>query len=190
MIDTLAQFLFREVYRFRDLVVRGDLDLILIKPINPLIRVLLGGADILDLFILILIAIILFLFGINNITTNLFHWFLYLLLIANGLIIAAAFHIFVLGFGITTTSIDHLVLFYRDMSSMLRIPVDLYTQPIRLILTFLIPLGLMITLPAKALMNLVSPDFVIVSFLIGSCLFWLSLKYWNFCLKQYTSASS
>jgi len=40
-----AQLLFRDVYRFRPKVVSGDFDLILVKPINPLFRVLLGGAD-------------------------------------------------------------------------------------------------------------------------------------------------
>ena len=49
LIDVVAQFLFREVYRFRHKVVRGDLDLILAKPFNPLFRVLFGGADIIDL---------------------------------------------------------------------------------------------------------------------------------------------
>src|SRR3989304_10429335 len=45
LIDVLSQFLFREVYNFRSLVVSGNLDLVLSKPINPLLRVLMGGAD-------------------------------------------------------------------------------------------------------------------------------------------------
>src|SRR3989344_7212246 len=49
VIDIISQFLFREVYRFRTLVVSGDLDLILVKPINPLFRILFGGADVIDL---------------------------------------------------------------------------------------------------------------------------------------------
>ena len=49
LIDTLAQFLFRSVYNFRPLVVSGDLDLVLLKPINTLFRSLLGGTDLIDL---------------------------------------------------------------------------------------------------------------------------------------------
>ena len=49
LIDTLAQFLFRSVYSFRPLVVSGDLDLVLLKPINILFRSLLGGIDFIDL---------------------------------------------------------------------------------------------------------------------------------------------
>src|SRR5690349_18500737 len=40
VIDTFAQLLFREVYRFRPLVVNGELDAILLKPYHPFMRVL------------------------------------------------------------------------------------------------------------------------------------------------------
>ena len=36
VVDTTAQFFFREVYRFRSYVVTGDFDLILAKPMNAL----------------------------------------------------------------------------------------------------------------------------------------------------------
>src|SRR3989344_823675 len=49
IIDVFAQFLFREVYRFRPLIVSGDFDLILQKPMSSLFRVLMGGADFIDL---------------------------------------------------------------------------------------------------------------------------------------------
>ena len=52
-VDTVTQLLFREVYRFRPMVVSGDFDLVLVKPISPLFRVLVGGADPLDLLMLI-----------------------------------------------------------------------------------------------------------------------------------------
>src|SRR3989344_7650830 len=49
VIDVVSQFFFREAYRFRQLIVSGDFDLILVKPFNALFRVLMGGADIVDL---------------------------------------------------------------------------------------------------------------------------------------------
>src|SRR3972149_4008610 len=49
LIDVVAQFLFREVYRFRPLVISGSFDLVLTKPISALFRSLFGGADVLDL---------------------------------------------------------------------------------------------------------------------------------------------
>ena len=49
VIDVITQFLFREVYRFRPMIVNGDFDFVLVKPISALFRSLLGGADIIDL---------------------------------------------------------------------------------------------------------------------------------------------
>lgn len=190
LIDTLAQFLFREVYRFRQLVVTGNLDFILLKPVNPLIRVLLGGGDVLDLMMLLVITLITIWFGYTHISSYFMHWLLFAGLIVNGLLIAAALHILVLGIGIITTTVDHLIMVYRDLSSMLRIPVDLYIEPIRAILTFLIPLGIMLTFPAKVLMGLLSPTLILLSLFVAAVSLVLSLKFWGYSLKQYSSASS
>src|SRR4030042_2761461 len=48
LVDITTQFFFREAYKFRQLLVTGDFDLMLIKPVNVLFRVLMGGADLLD----------------------------------------------------------------------------------------------------------------------------------------------
>lgn len=190
LIDTLGQLFFREVYRFRPLIISGNFDLILAKPMNPMIRVLLGGADFLDLLMLFLIAGLTIWFVANNIPTNLGNVVLYLLLIFNGFIISAAFHIFTMGLGVTTTSIDHLIAIYRDFTSMLRIPVDLYTEPFRMFLTFIIPLGIMITFPAKVLLGLLSPQLIVISLLLSFFYLYLAVSFWNHSLKQYASASS
>ncbi|KKU12338.1 MAG: hypothetical protein UX19_C0002G0045 [Candidatus Woesebacteria bacterium GW2011_GWA1_45_8] len=188
-IDATAQFFFREVYRFRPLVVSGDLDLVLVKPISGLFRVLLGGADLIDFVTLPPLAFALFYVGrLLNPTT--FEVGLFLLLVINGLLIATAFHIFVLSLGIITLEIDHTVMIYRDLTSLGRFPVDIYKQPLRGVLTYLLPVGVMVTLPAKALMGLVTPPGVLASFALSAIVIFLSLRFWNFALTKYTSASS
>ncbi len=190
LIDTLGQLFFREVYRFRSLVVTGTLDFVLVKPINPLLRVLLGGTDVLDLIMLGGLLIVTVWFGWQHISQNLFEWILYFLLVINGLMISAAFHILVISLGVITTSVDHLVMIYRDMTSMMRIPVDLYVEPIRFLLTFILPLGIMLTFPPKALNGLLSPTLIFVSILLSIIAVFLSLRFWNYSLRQYQSASS
>lgn len=190
LIDTLAQFFFREVYRFRQLVVSGNFDFVLLKPASSLLRVLLGGADVLDFIMLVALLILTGGFAYQNFSLNFSQIFLYFLLIINGLVIAAAFHIAVLGIGIITTSIDHLVMIYRDLTSMLRIPVDLYVDPVRFLLTFVLPLGLMITIPSKALLGLLDLNWILISLFFGAASLFLSLKFWRFSLQKYSSASS
>ena len=189
LIDVISQFLFREAYRFRPLIVSGNFDLILIKPINALFRSLMGGADILDLFTIPpLIFAVYYVGSLLDPTAS--QVILYIILVANGLVISTAFHIAVLSLGIITLEIDHTIMIYRDLTNLGRLPIDIYKQPLKGVLTYLVPVGVMITLPAKAMMGLVTPVGVAISFALGFIMMTLMLRFWKLALKQYTSASS
>jgi ABC-2 type transport system permease protein len=190
LLDTFAQLFFREVYRFRQLIINGNFDFVLTKPINPLIRVLVGGADVFDLIIGIFLIIITVWFGITRLHPSVASWIGYILLLANGLFLSAAFYIIVLSLGILIFSIDHLVMIYRDLTSLMRIPVDLYTQPLRSLLIFVIPIGVMFTFPAKVLMGLLNLQTLTLSLLVGLIVLMISLRIWHSSLRFYQSASS
>ena len=189
IIDVISQFLFREVYRFRPMIVNGDFDFVLVKPINALFRVLLGGADIIDLITIPPLIIATIYFG-SLLEPGFAEVLLYLALLLNGFLIATAFHIIVLSLAIITMEIDHMVMIYRDITSLGRLPVDIYKQPLQLFLTYLIPVGVMITLPAKALMGVLAPWGVMSAFAVGILALFVSLRFWNYALTKYTSASS
>ena len=189
LIDVTTQFLFREVYRFRPLIVSGSFDLVLAKPISPLFRSLMGGADVLDLITMPPLILAVYLVGrsLGPTPTQVFY---YLFLLANGLLIATAFHIAVISMGIITLEIDHTIMIYRDLTNLGRFPVDIYRQPLQGVLTYLIPVGIMVTLPANALMGLVSLPGILLSFLVGVVFIFIAIYFWNFALTKYTSASS
>jgi len=189
LVDIVTQFLYREVYRFRPLVVSGGFDLVLTKPINALFRSLMGGADILDLITIPPLIVAVYFLGMS-LNPTLVQIFLYLLLLINGLLIATAFHIAILSLGIITLEIDHTIMIYRDLTNLGRFPVDIYKQPLRGILTYLIPVGLMVTFPAKALMGLLNPRVTLLSLAFGTICLFVSLKFWNYALTKYSSASS
>lgn len=189
-IDTAAQFFLREVYRFRTYVVNGFFDYILLKPVSPLFRSLFGGSDILDLSILVLSFLFIIFSAAKIDVIFLENVILYVFLIINALLIALAFHILVLAIGVVTTEVDNAIMLYRDLTLMGRFPVDVYQEPIRGLITFAIPVGIMMTFPAKALMGLLSIDFIFLSFLIGAVLFVISITLWKVSLKYYASASS
>ncbi len=190
LIDTLPQFFFREVYRFRQKVVSGEFDYTLVRPISPLFRSLFGGCDVLDA-VLIVISIGLLIVSIFHLGTITPVGIVgYLLLILNSLLIATAFHIMVLGVGILTTAVDNTLWIYRDLKSIGQIPITLYLQPIKGIITYIIPVGIMMTFPPQALMGVLSIQNMIIAFVIGGIFFIASLKYWQYSLKSYTSASS
>lgn len=190
LIDTSAQLLFREVYRFRPLLISGGFDMVLVKPFNSLIRVMVGGPDFIDFAMLIILLSIISYYIVFVTKIEILSLIPFLLLIVNSLIIATAFHIFVLAIGILTLSVDHLVMIYRDLTALARIPIDVYTQPVRSLLTFIIPIGIMFTFPAKALFGLLNWQLILTSFVFGLVSLFLSLKFWNYSLKHYQSASS
>ncbi|MDO8488479.1 MAG: ABC-2 family transporter protein [bacterium] len=190
IIDTASQLLFREVYYFKPLIISGNFDMVLTKPFNPLVRVLLAGPDFIDAGMLIILIGALFFFMRNQTGQSSLSVFYFLVMFVNSLLIAGAFHIIVLGIGILTYSVDHLVMIYRDITSLMRIPVDLFANPLRAVLTFIIPIGIMFTFPAKVLLGLLSWQFIFISFIFGVSSVVLSLQFWKFALKHYQSASS
>ncbi len=190
LIDVGAQFFFREVYRFRSYILKGEFDYVLVSPISPLFRSLLGGADILD-FPSLIISIILIIVATQHLSSVSIPGVIsYVFLVFNAFLIASAFHIFVLGMGIITTVVDNILWFYRDLSQMGRFPVDIYREPIRALITFVLPVGIMTTFPGKALMGLLSLQGLALAFAIGATSFSLSFLFWKYSLKQYSSASS
>lgn len=189
-IDAATQMLFREVYRFRQQVVTGSFDLVLVKPVNSLFRALLGGTDLLDLITLFPFTIFIF-FIMSKISGITFIGVLfYLLLMLNALFIATSFHIMVLALCILTTEVDHAIMIYRDVISMGRFPIDIYREPLRSLVTFILPVGIMMTYPPKAFLGILSLWSIIIAFVIGFSLFSFSLFLWRYALRRYTSASS
>lgn len=189
-LDTLAQLLFREAYRFRELVVRGDFDIVLSRPANPLFRALVGGADPLDLLMLFpYVGLLIYTGGrLEGVTAG--SLMTYLLLLVNGMMIATGFHILILALGIITTEIDHAVMIYRDIASMGRVPVDIYREPVRSLITFVIPVGLMMTVPVKGLLGLIDSWNMILVLTVSLSFFWVCIRVWQMALNKYASASS
>lgn len=190
IVDSLSQLLFRNVYRFRPLVITGDLDLLLIKPFHPFLRVLIGGLDVLDAIPTTLMIAVLgyFLSQAEGIEALNMLW--YVLLIGNACIIATAFHIMVLALGLLTTEVDHTIMIYRDITRMAALPIDIYAEPLRTILTFVIPIGIMVSFPVQALYNLLSWQFIIVGVVLAGAMIGAALWLWHYGLMQYQSAGS
>jgi ABC-2 type transport system permease protein len=188
-VDTTAQFFLRDVYRFRNHVVSGFFDTYLLKPMSPLFKALFGGSDVLDLF-MIVVSIGFIILTMQHFPVSLLGIIMYILLILNALLIALSFHILVLSLGVLTTEVDNMLWMYRDLTQMGRVPVDIYRQPVQWIITFFIPVGIMMTFPAKALFGLLSFSAVLLSFLFGIGFLILAYKFWQYALRRYASASS
>lgn len=191
IVDIVIQFLFRGVYIFRPLIISGNYDLDLLKPLPSFFRPLFGWTDILDLITLIPLLIFSFWYIFSHqLVVSTLAFVLFIVLLFNSILLGFAFHLFVCSMGILTTEVDHLVWIYRDLTSMARFPTDIYSRGARVALTFIVPVIVLITVPAKVLLGLLRPEIILLSFFLGIIASYFSLKFWFWSLKKYTSASS
>lgn len=188
-VDTLTQVFFRGVYTFSGQVRNGELDFYLSKPINPLFRILTGQPDLIDAFFLIPTTLISFwIIASSNVHITGNSIMLTIFLLVNSFLIATGFHILVICLGILTTEVDNTIMLYRDLSMLNRFPINIYREPLRSALFFILPIGLMITIPAQVLMNITPSLSTAITVTIGVVFFLLSLQAWKWSIKRYTSA--
>lgn len=188
-IDTSSQMLYRGVYEFSRKVQSGDLDFYLSKPIHPLFRILTGKPDFIDLifFIPTTVFSVYLLYG-SLVSASWQALVGYTILLVNGFLIATALHILILAIGILSVQVDNVVMFYRDLNNMTRFPVSIYTEPIRTVLLFVVPVGLMNTIPAQVLLQKPLSVPYLIACIVGVSFLFFSIKTWSWAIKQYTGA--
>jgi len=186
-LDLIGQFFFRGIYWFRRQVVTGKLDLILVKPINPLFQILTSHTDILDLPLL---AVVFYFLIKESMGVPFVNIIIFLALLFCSFLVITAVHIAVASIGVLTTEVDHSIWIYRDLSKLARVPVDIYVNWLRAVLTFVLPVAVVFTLPAKALLGILSWQWVLYSMLCSIFLVLCSILLWRYSLTQYSSASS
>lgn len=190
LIDIIPQMLLRSVYRFKSIVVSGNFDFYLVQPISPLFRALFGGSDVLDFPMLIIAIGFIIYSGMHLPSLSVLGIIMYLLLVLNALLIALSFHVFVIALGAATTEVDSTIMLYRDLTQMGRVPISVYTSSVSFILTFVVPIGIMMSFPVQALLGVLSLQFIIYSFIVGTGFFLISILIWKTAIKHYSSASS
>lgn len=185
LVDATGQFLFREVYRFRWRFTTGQVEGILTKPYHPFLRILVGGVDFIDLLTLIPYIVLAVYFALKLPSLSGTSILLYFLLLTNSLILITAFHIIALALALYTTNASQFVWIYRDLISFGRFPINIYQEPIRSILTFAIPIGIIMTFPVQALLGILEPQFILISFFFAAAFLLIAFYAWNASLKKF-----
>ena len=79
---------------------------------------------------------------------------------------------------------------FNDLFQMARYPVGMYPGVFRLLLTWVIPVGVITTIPAQALTGELKPEMLVVSVLFSVVLAFLSSVFFRKAIRRYSSASS
>ena len=79
---------------------------------------------------------------------------------------------------------------FEGMFRMARYPVELYPGWLRLVLTWIVPVGVMTTVPAQALSGTLSPWMLVGSMVLAAAFFTGASILFRSGLRRYSSASS
>jgi len=168
---------------------KGTLDLVLTKPVSSQFIVSVRSVG-LSLFPSTVIGLFLVSYGFY---ANQLHW---LNLVFLPFIITSSVLIFYSLYFISTTlafwvnRLQNISELMPNASDVARYPTEMFPVLIRFILTFIIPIGLLAIFPAKILLNIYSPIFILFPLTLGVALLYLSHLFWHFALRRYSSASS
>jgi ABC-2 type transport system permease protein len=187
LFDIFGQLFFRGIYWFRQQVITGEFDFRLVKPISPLFQALTRQTDVLDLPILLVVIVALIRLGVSWTPMEMI---VFILASIAGVILSTSIHIFVAALGVLTTEVDHTMWIYRDLSLMARFPIDIYTDFLRALLTFVLPVGIIFTFPAKAFMGILGINNLLIAIVMAGVFYYLSILFWRYSLTKYSSASS
>lgn len=114
--------------------------------------------------------------------------FFILILIAN--IVYYSLWFMVVTLGIHWTMVDNLFQTVPEVMEISKFPSSAYPKFLAYLFSSLIPIGLMTTFPAQALMGLISPMKLFYALTAGVGFLVVSRHFWFWSLKSYTSASS
>lgn len=168
----------------------GTLDSILLKPVSSVFLVSLGSCAPLALA-QVLLGFVVLGTGLRDLDSSLSVWrfAVWLLLLAVGLTVAWASRVLVASMALWTPGIE-LDVVYGAVWQFGRYPVSIYQQPMRFVLTYLLPVASISTFPAHALTRGASLPLLLVGVVVGIGAIMLVRLVWNAGLRRYTSATS
>jgi ABC-2 type transport system permease protein len=190
MSGILATFIEPNVQWFAGRVKSGALDDLLLKPAPGLFLVSLGSCAPLGLIEVALGGVVLGV-GLREAGTVPGVWeaATWLVAIGSGVVLVWASRVLLALVALWTPALE-LDVVYSALWQFGRYPVTLYQQPFRFVLTYVVPVAFVATVPAQALVHGLPASLLLAGVLVGGVAFGVVLLVWRAGLRRYTSATS
>lgn len=191
VIDAIYMIIFSEnLDRFSEKVRKGDLDLLLAKPVNSQFMISLQKANT-AIFGNLFMALGWLIFSISQLAE--FNWLRLgwlIFLIPCGVMVNYCMRFMISGLAVIFTRSDNLQFLWYQFYKLGMRPDSIYFPKMRWLLLTFLPVAFVASVPARALLD--PPNFYIFAwgFLLPIVIIIISNKFWRFCLKFYSSASS
>ena len=85
--------------------------------------------------------------------------------------------------------VSNILIIFDTLYGAARWPIDLYPGWLRMLMTFVIPVAIAITVPVKALLGKRDVQHLAQSIVLTAVLFLVSRLFWKYGVRQYSGAS-
>lgn len=168
----------------------GSFDLFMVRPIAPNIHLAFRHISLSESLGEAIMGVILVVYGLLNLDSWSFISIpLYIIFLLNSLMIYYGFSLLinsVVFWVIKTQELNTIVYFFMETS---RYPGDIFRGIGKVIFTFIIPIGIIATVPASILTGRIGWDLAIISLIVGISFMSAGLMVWKKSIEHYSSAS-
>jgi ABC-2 type transport system permease protein len=187
----MAALIWPNTEKFNSSVRDGSLDYMLIQPVNSMFLVSFSRITVWRLVNLV-VAFFLIAYGVSiaGEVTVPFNVLTFVMLSISGMLVLYSLWIILIAFTFWFTKFDNNVTILQALTDTGRYPVTVYPRWLRLIVTFIIPIGLATTVPVQGLRGELTFWNVLVFLLVGVAAFFIASKVWKTGVKRYSGASS
>jgi ABC-2 type transport system permease protein len=192
LADELFIFLFREnFYTFSSMIVEGELDVHLTKPVNTLFLITTRRLLFRAFYRFLIQIIILFWLGWHfNFAANPFLIFATAIMMVMGVLINYSFSTIINTFSFWLARIENVNEALGVFGSIGRYPIDVFPRIMRTLTLTILPIAFSAYVPVATLVGRWPVLAMLYTVLFGILLFMIALVFWNFAVKRYSSASS
>lgn len=175
--------------RFSEIINLGQLDTLLLKPVNSQFLVSLWLVNIASIFrVLFGFLFVTYFIISSNIGVSFLSIIGYLLIIPFSLVLLYSIWFIVMTLIIWFTRLTNLVDLMYTLNGFSRYPKEMFKSASPLVFYFVFPLVIIVTTPTKVLLQKFSLSEVIILLAITAVFFYFSKMFWKFALRFYTSA--
>lgn len=180
------------IYWFPQRLRDGTFDGLLTKPISPLFYTSFKIIDAFDLTASSISVAILwwYIFSKQIISPTFFEVSVFIFLSAIAVIFVFSLLLITASFSFWTITATGAGRLFESVFRAARFPGDIFKGPAKIALLYIMPIGLIISIPADVLRGKFVWPHIIYLFIFTATLSFIAFKFWNFALRRYSSASS
>jgi ABC-2 type transport system permease protein len=169
----------------------GTLDFTLVKPVDAQLLISVHAVDIWKLIDICLgIGVLVIALTRLGAQVGLSQAALFIGMLLTGSAIIYSFWLILATLSFWFVRVENILEIFRSMYEAGRWPVSLYPGWLRFILTFIVPVAFVTTVPAQALTGRLTPDTLLLAAVLAVVLFVVSRFFWKIGLRQYSGASA